>query len=332
MAICGLNVSLDAIQGDITAKISGIIDLNSTLTSVSALTSYKSTLDAGMSSIKSKVSGMIPDIPISSANFTSLRNQLEAYVSLPSIGGLADISSKFGGLTSLSGYADINLSDLASSALSLSASFDPCALAGDLKIPNIVADASGALSAISDEVPNLGGTLLALKRQIPDSATFDSLALGMKDNIKVLTTSSMTTAKDLFESNIIPSAEAAIRKLPSGKEVIETAARHTETLAMEAQALQDEDSFASFLGLYDASKDPTLQSQESALAKINGQRAATAKAASSSSLNDIQMYRMTDDGSFDDKSSPNYHRVNGVKKKLVEMGPAGDKYPVWINA
>ena len=80
------------------------------------------------------------------------------------------------------------------------------------------------------------------------------------------------------------------------------------------------------------SKDPILQAQESTLAKINGQRAATAKAASSSSLNEIQMYRMTDDGSFDDPSSPNYHRVNGVKKKLIEMGPAGDKYPVWVNA
>jgi len=332
MAICGLNVNLSSIQGDITAKISGIIDLNSTLTSISALTSYKATLDAGMSSIKSKVSDMIPDIPISTSGFSSLRNELESYVSAPSIGGLADISSKFGGLTSLTGFADINLSDLASSALSLSASFDPCALAGDLKIPNIVADVSGELSAISDEVPNLGGTLLGLKRQIPDSQIFDSLALGMKDNIKVLTTTSVASAKDLFESNIIPSAEAAIRKLPSGKEVIETTARHTETLAMEAQNLQDEDSFASFLGLYDASKDPILQAQESTLAKINGQRAATAKAASSSSLNEIQMYRMTDDGSFDDPSSPNYHRVNGVKKKLIEMGPAGDKYPVWVNA
>jgi hypothetical protein len=285
-----------------------------------------------MSSIKSKVSSMIPDIPISASGFTSLRDQLASYVSVPSVSGLASLTSQFGGLTSLTGMANINLSNMASSALSLGGSFDPCALAGDLKIPNIVADASGQLDALTDQVPDIGATVMSLKRQIPDSAVFDSLALGMKDNTKVLTTSSVASAKGLFESNIIPSAEAAIRKLPSGKEVIETTTRHTETLAMEAQVLQDEDSFASFFGLYDASKDPTLQAQKAELAKINAQRAATASAASSSSLNDIQMYRMTDDGSFDDPSSPNYHRVNGVKKKLIEIGPSGDKYPVWVNA
>jgi hypothetical protein len=332
MPICGLNLNISSIQGDITAKISGFINLDDVLTTPDKLSEYKSTFESGMASLKAKADSLVPDIPISSSGFTSLRDELASYVSTPSIGGLADISSKFGGLTSLTGFADINLSDLASSALSLSASFDPCALAGDLKIPNVVADASGQLDALTDQVPDIGATVMSLKRQIPDSKMFDSLALGMKDNIKVLTTSSVATAKDLFESNIIPSAEAAIRKLPSGKEVIETVARHTETLAMEAQALQDEDSFASFLGLYDASKDPTLQAQQAELAKINGQRAATAKKLSSITMNEVQMYRMTDDGTFDDPSSPNYHRVNGVKKKLVMQGPSDDQYPVWVDA
>ena len=167
MAICGLNIGLDSLQGDITAKISGFISLDDALEAPELLSSYKSTLLAGMATMKANVSTMIPDIPISSSGFTSLRDQMSAYVSLPSVAGLADITSKFGGLTSLTGFANINLSDLASSAFSLGASFDPCALAGDLKIPNITADASGALDALTSEAPNGVEPLIIVPNTVP---------------------------------------------------------------------------------------------------------------------------------------------------------------------
>ena len=141
---------------------------------------------------------------------------MSAYVSFPSVAGLADITSKFGGLTSLTGFANINLSDLASSAFSLGASFDPCALAGDLKIPNITADASGALDALTSEAPNIGGTVMSLKRQIPDSKVFDSLALAAKDNMAVLTTTTIPVALESFHTNVLPSIQDAIKTLPTG--------------------------------------------------------------------------------------------------------------------
>ena len=333
MAICGLNLSLDAIQGDVTAKISGIIDLNSTLTSVSALASYKSTLDAGMSSIKSKVSSMIPDIPISASGFTSLRDQLAAYVSIPSIGGLASLTSQFGGLTSMTGMANINLSDLASSALSLSASFDPCSLAGDLKIPNIVADSSGALEALADQAPDLGATIMSLKRQIPDSAVFDSLALAAQDNVKVLTSTSIADAKQLFGGmqptlnslkntaatmatalpteaevqsvmqNVQPVVEEAIQKLPSGEEVIRTLSSKVEQLVEKQPFLEDEDS------------------QRSGTHKL-----LMAKAAKSNLK--ILKHRMSTEGlNFDSN-----HMLNGVKVKQIMVGDYGHTFPMWINA
>tara|TARA_B100000809_G_scaffold37003_1_gene32391 strand:+ start:374 stop:1357 length:984 start_codon:yes stop_codon:yes gene_type:complete len=327
MAICGLNVSLDSVQGDITAKISGFISLDDALEAPELLSSYKSTLLAGMASMKANVSTMIPDIPISSSGFTSLRDQMSAYVSLPSVAGLADITSKFGGLTSLTGYANINLSDLASSAFSLGASFDPCALAGDLKIPNITADATGALDALTAEAPNIGGTVMSLKRQIPDSKVFDSLALAAKDNMAVMTTTTVPAAMKAFNTNVLPSVQDAIQTLPSGDQVIRTVERHTEEIKAEALLLYDEDAFGDALK---TAQENQAEFVETALTKTAKTDALIGKA-SSASLNKVQMYRMLDDGSFDDPSSENYHKVDGVKMKLVEMGSEG-QFAGWVEA
>ena len=97
------------------------------------------------------------------------------------------------------------------------------------------------MSSIADEVPNLGGTLLALKRQIPPSATYNSLALAVKDNVHILTTTSVATAKELFETNIVPSIDEAIKKFPNGKEVVNTVTEKVEELKAEMHTLEDED-------------------------------------------------------------------------------------------
>ena len=330
MAICGLNVSLDSLQGDITAKISGFISLDDALEAPELLSDYKATLLSGMASMKANVSTMIPDIPISSSGFTSLRDQLAAYVSVPSVGGLADITSKFGGLTSMTGMANINLSDLASSAFSLGASFDPCSLAGDLKIPNIVADASGQLEALADQAPNLGGTVMALKRQIPDSAVFDSLALAAKDNVHVLTSTSIADAKQLFGGmqpalsslkntaatmatalpseaevqelmqNVQPVVEEAIQKLPSGEEVIRDLSSKVEQLVAKQPFLEDEGS--------------TLSQAHTMLA---------AKAAEIDM--DIIKHKMSELGkNFDiDKT------LNGFPMKQIPVGDFGKQFKMW---
>ena len=332
MAICGLNVSLDSLQGDITAKISGFISLDDALEAPELLSGYKTTLLAGMATMKANVSTMIPDIPIAISGFTSLRDSLAAYVSVPSIGGLASLTSQFGGLTSMTGMANINLSDLASSALSLSASFDPCSLAGDLKIPNIVADASGQLEALADQAPNLGGTIMALKRQIPDSAVFDSLALAAKDNVHVLTSTSIADAKQLFGGmqptlnslkstaatmatalpspaevqsvvqNVQPVVEEAIQKMPSGEEVIRTLTdKVAQGQAMQAP-LEDEDS------------------PRSGIHKLLRAKADRANLK-------ILKYRMTTEG-LDFLSSKMY---KDVKVKQVMVGDYGHQFPMWVN-
>ena len=226
MAICGLNVNLSSIQGDITAKISGFISLDDALEAPELLSSYKSTLLSGMSSMKGKIDTLVPDIPFSTSGLTSLRDQLTAYVSVPSVSGLADITSKFGGLTSLTGFADINLSDLASSAFSLGASFDPCSLAGDLKIPNIVADSTGALQALPSIQPDIGATFAAAKIALEDQTITDKIAEVIEDNNTKIASTLTSNELDLILSDNISTAVTGmgdvIKKLPSGEEVVET--------------------------------------------------------------------------------------------------------------
>ena len=306
MAICGLNLSLDAIQGDITAKISGIIDLNSTLTSVSALTDYKATLDAGMSSIKSKVSDLIPDIPISTSGFTSLRDQISAYASAPGASALASITSKFGGLTSLSGYANINLSDLASSALSIGASFDPCSAVSG--IPNVVADATGALQSLADQAPNIGGTVMALKDSLPEQLLPDVAALAAANNVAVLATTAAADAKKLFETNIVPSIDEAIQTLPTGEVVIRDKARAIATVAARGYLLNDEEQTAS---------------QQRVQNVLNRQHAMNEQG--------VDAHKKSVEGAgFDDPSSPNYRMYNGHKIKRVSQSDGkGGSYMTW---
>jgi hypothetical protein len=200
MAICGLNPNVDAITGELSSKVAGFLDLETSFTSPSGITSYLSTFESGIDAIKAKVDLSLPDIPFSTSGLTSLRDQLSAYVSVPSISGLTDITSKFGDLSSLTGMADFNLSDMASSALSLGGSFDPCSLAGDLKIPNIVADATGALQALPSIQPLLGDTTAAESIKEIQSVT-NSVAASFADNITSAVGDSVPSQLAIIQSN-----------------------------------------------------------------------------------------------------------------------------------
>jgi len=225
MAICGLNINISSLQGEITTQISGFLNLESSLTTQSGAAAYLSSLEGGLATLKGKVDTLVPDIPFSTSGLTSLRDELTAYVSLPSVSGLADIASKFGGLTSLTGYADINLSDLASSALSLGASFDPCSLAGDLKIPNIVADASGALQALPLDAPDIGNTFAAIENVLEDQTITDKIAEVIEDNNTKIESGDPDELDLILSDNISTAVTGmgdVIKKLPSGEEIVET--------------------------------------------------------------------------------------------------------------
>ena len=180
MATCGINVNMNSLQGVLTTQISGFLNLKGTLGTLGGITSLQSILPTGLSALKSSIITMIPEIPISTSGFSSLRDDLQSVVNSAG-GGLTDFLTEYAGLTNLSGFANINLNDLAQSAISLSASFDPCSI----DIPNVLKGADGKLEKLAASAPNIGQTVLAGKNVLEDQS-FTSAFATAQSNITTL--------------------------------------------------------------------------------------------------------------------------------------------------
>jgi len=197
MATCGINVSMSSLQGVLTSKVSGFLNLKGTLGKPGGIGALSGVLSGGLDGIKGAVTGMLPQIPISTSAFSSLRDDLSSVVGNAG-GGLTDFLTKYAGLTSLSGYANLNLTDLAQSALSLSASFDPCSI----DIPNILSDADGKLESQADSAPNIGQTVLAGKNIFEDQSFTDLFAEAQSNVTTLVDTMSTPEAQAAINSNI----------------------------------------------------------------------------------------------------------------------------------
>jgi len=246
MAVCGINVNLNNLQGELQTKITGFLDLKGSLGGAAGLANLTATLPTGLASIRSQVTSMVPEIP-NVSGFLSLRSEL-ASLSIMSIGTpaalskLASISSNFGGLTSLSGFANINLNDLASSAFSLSGSFDPCSM----DIPNVMMDPSGLLESLPAEPPDIGATIAAAKISLPDRVIVDDLKEATKDNIEITEDLEPEEVKEIIqETNVAPVVTGmgdSIRKLPTGEQVVETKPVYVQRI-MTNREIMDERNF-----------------------------------------------------------------------------------------
>jgi hypothetical protein len=210
MATCGINVSLSSLQGELTSRVSGFLNLKGSLGKPGGIGALSGVLSGGLDGIKGSVTGMLPQIPLSTSGFSSLRTDLQSVVGSAG-SGLTGFLSKYAGLTSLSGYANLNLTDLAQSALSLSASFDPCSI----DIPNILSDADGNLEAQADSAPNIGQTVLAGKNIFPDQSFTDLFAQAQSNVTTLVDTMSTPEAQAAINSNIQQAktfSDGAIRK------------------------------------------------------------------------------------------------------------------------
>ena len=116
MATCGINVSMSSLKGELTSKISGFLNLKGKLGKQGMISQLSGVLPSGLAGIKGKVTTMIPEIPLSTSGFSSLRSDLGSVVSGAG-SGLTGFLTKYAGLTKLSGYANIDLMDLANSAM-----------------------------------------------------------------------------------------------------------------------------------------------------------------------------------------------------------------------
>lgn len=217
MATCGINVSMSSLQGVVTTQISSFLNLRGTLGGPAGIAALTGLLPTGMLAVKSKLLDMLPEIPISTSAFSSLRDDLQSVVSGAGA-GLTDLLTKYGGLTNITGLANVNLLDLANSAISLSANFDPCSL----DIPNILSDADGGLDSLAAMAPSLGSVTQAGKNILPDQS-FTDLFAEAQNNITTLTSSMpITEIQDAISSNIQQAktfSDGAMRKGLDGVEV-----------------------------------------------------------------------------------------------------------------
>ena len=197
MATCGINVSMSSLQGELTSKVSGFLNLKGKIGKQGMISQLSGVLPAGLAGIKGKVTTMIPQIPVSTSGFSSLRTDLQGVVSSAG-GGLTGFLTKYAGLTSLSGYANLNLTDLAQSALSLSASFDPCSI----DIPNILQDDSGNLESGAESAPSHGATVLAPKNLFKDQSFTDLYAEAQNNVTTLVATMSTPEAQAAINTNI----------------------------------------------------------------------------------------------------------------------------------
>lgn len=154
-SICGLNISASNLAGTLTTQLSGFLELSGTLGKISGITSLGGILGGGLDSIKGMVTNMLPEIPKFEANFSSLGDELGGIIG--SVGdftsGIGGFLSKYAGLKDFSGFANFDLNNLANSAFSLGANFDPCSI----DIPKIFSDADGALTQ-GAQSPSIGAT------------------------------------------------------------------------------------------------------------------------------------------------------------------------------
>ena len=237
---CGITVNMSLLQGQLTTSVAGFLNLKGSLGTPGGIGALSGVVSGGLAGIKASVITMIPAIPFSTSGFSSLRTDLQAVVSGGGGSELVSFLTKYAGLTSLSGYANLNLTDLAQSAISLSASFDPCSI----DIPNVLSDATGKLEKLAASAPSIGQTIQAGKNIFEDQSFTDTIATATS-NITTLTASMDTsTLKSTISSNVQMAktfSDGIVQKLPTGEEILLTTEALVESLQTEALNMIDEE-------------------------------------------------------------------------------------------
>jgi len=239
---CGINLNISNLQGEITSKLSGFVDLSGTLGTPAGLAAIKAQLAGAIASIKGKFELLIPEIPTIPQ---SLRDDLAALAALP-VGGIAalakiaEFAQDYLGLTDLKGFANIDLNDLANSVFSITGTFDPCSAAAN--IPNVIKDpVTGALQKLPSIQPDLGATLVA-KSNIIIQEVANNFDAATVNNAVLSATDTMETTLSNLQTNIEPAVSGLgdmIRKLPSGMQELQTQAAFITEFKQRASILQE---------------------------------------------------------------------------------------------
>ena len=248
MIKCGINLNLNNLQGEITSQLTGFINLSGTLGTPAGLAQVQSLLGPAITSITTQVQNLIPAIPVVPQ---SLRNDLASLVALPAgspsaLAGIAQFVQDYTGLENISGFANLNLNDLASSVFSVTGTFDPCAKTFDIpsvpglpNIPNIIKNpVTGALEQLPAIQPELGSTTIATATKEVE-AIADSFNEALGTNKLLDSSDEIHETLDALQTNIQPAVEDMVRKLPTGEEVLEMKQDLVNRLLEKTEMLKD---------------------------------------------------------------------------------------------
>ena len=231
---CNFSVDLDFLQNAMSGPISTLLSFKSFVGTPAGLIALQGALTGIITTVQGGLAGLLPAIPFAS-EFTSLRDTLGDISGIA--GGLVgDLTGQLSGAVNgllgefdgiLDINANINLADLANSAISLGLSFDPCSLASS--IPNIIKDPLGNLFEGPSLPMFIGKTDFGFPN-LPELTTqvfADTLGAVNSLNTSFTTISNVTDGISALKNNITGSITGmgnALRKLPSGESIFQTQA------------------------------------------------------------------------------------------------------------
>jgi hypothetical protein len=238
ISACGISANLTNLKSGVISNINTVLNLSGFIGTPAGLVGIQAAAVGIVASVKGSVLSLLPTLPFSS-EFLSLRDQISNLANLPDkLAALAgdefnQLLGDFGGLVDLDIGANIDLNNLAASAINIGASFNPCGLSSG--IPNIVNDGVGGFLKFPDLAPNLGLTTPAAFSTKIKQTYFDDALSGIKDNITDIS-SLATTANnissfdvdqitDTLESNVSPTLGAlgsSLKTLPSGATIFQS--------------------------------------------------------------------------------------------------------------
>ncbi len=266
---CGVNLNLNNLRGELANQASAVLNIN--LGTPAGLQQIANSIEGKLNTLKDKVAAQLPEIP---EEIKSLRGDLadlatKAVGSIAAVEKMATIAADYVGIKDLKGFANINVTDLASSVFSVSGTFDPCAMT----IPNIKLTPDGVLQKLPSIQPDMGSIAKMVPVSLPDQTIVDDLSNAIKNNTPIVAPSNIQSINSLLESGastiaanapaVVEAAEKEVsvakkaiesnvstaitgmgdmvKKLPTGEPVVETKAKFVERVKANSLPLMDEE-------------------------------------------------------------------------------------------
>ena len=182
MASCGISLNLSSLESKITANIGAMLGIAGLAGLPFGTTGLLAAVAAANGNFLAAIDIMVPGDALDGL-WDGLRDEFDGVfsgfdldVDLPGLGDFGDTISGWGddlagfakstGLDQLSGFVDIDITDLAKSAIGLGASFSSCDF-GASGIPNYFKDpATGTVKLLANYAPKLGDTSVANRNSV----------------------------------------------------------------------------------------------------------------------------------------------------------------------